>query len=63
MTYRLDGWQDITTVQRYELDRRLEREYEGLAYDLKVCGAGYPSHRKDVIKAIHVELGRRENGA
>lgn len=61
MTYRLDGWQDIATVGRYELDRRLKREYEGLAYDLKICGMGYPSPRKDVIKAIHVELCRRES--
>lgn len=59
MTYRLDGWQDIRDVSTYELNRRLDREYEMLAYDLKVCGAGYPSPRKDTIKAIHIEMGRR----
>lgn len=59
MTYRLDGWQDITTVSEWELRRRLEREYEMLAYDLKVCGSGYPSPRKNVIRAIHVEQARR----
>jgi hypothetical protein len=59
MTYKLDGWQDITTVDGWELRRRLEREFDRLTYDLKICGSGYPSPRKAVIQAIHVELARR----
>jgi hypothetical protein len=52
-------WLNTETASRWELERELEREYEGLAYDLKVCGPGYPSPRKESIRHIHVALAKR----
>lgn len=60
MTRTFATWMNTETASRRELERELEREYEGLAYDLKVCGPGYPSPRKDSIRRIHRELARRE---
>lgn len=62
MTRSFATWLDIETASTYELKRELEREYDRLAYDLKVCGSGYPSPRKQSIEDIAVELARRESG-
>lgn len=60
MTYRLDGWQPIDTLSKYELQSRMDREVSELADDLRICGSGYPSPRHEVIREIAKEMVRRE---
>ena len=55
MTRTFDRWVDIKTASDYTLTRELEMTMEDLAYDLKVCGSGYPSPRRQTIRDIIVE--------
>ena len=58
--YRLDGWRPIEDLSGYELRSRFDRELERLTDDLRVCGQGYPSPRREVIRQIALEQARRE---
>lgn len=51
---------DIETAPDYVLARELEMTLEDVAYDKKVCGAGYPTPRMDTVRAIIVEQERRK---
>jgi hypothetical protein len=57
--YSFATWLHIPTATTNQLLDELAREWDRLAYDLKICGAAYPSPRKESIRRIHVELERR----
>lgn len=61
MTRTLDRGVEIETAPDYVLERELEMTLADLAYDLKVCGSGYPSPRKETIRNIIREQIRRES--
>ena len=50
---------EIETAPDYLLARELDMTLEYLANDLRVCGSGYPSPRKETVRAIIVEQERR----
>ena len=59
MTRTFDRWVEIENLTDYQLERELETTLEDFAYDLKVCGPGYPSPRKQTIRDIIIEQERR----
>lgn len=60
MTHTLDRWVEIETASDYTLSRELEMTLADLAYDLKVCGRGYPSPRYETVRALIAEQERRK---
>lgn len=60
MTRTFNTWRDIETMSDYELEHELNDQIASLAYDLKVCGPGYPSPRKDTVRDIIREQERRK---
>lgn len=60
MTRTFDRWVETETASDYTLQRELDETLVDLAYDLKVCGPGYPSPRKATIRDIIAEQERRK---
>lgn len=60
MTRTFDRWVEIETASDYTLERELDSTLVDLAYDLKVCGRGYPSPRKKTVRDIIAEQERRK---
>lgn len=60
MTRTFDRGVEIESAPDYVLQRELEETLTDLAYDLKVCGRGYPSPRKATVAAIAREQVRRQ---
>ncbi|HUT78495.1 MAG TPA: hypothetical protein VM285_12455 [Polyangia bacterium] len=60
MARTFDRWVDISTASEYTLQRELDETLTDLAYDLRVCGRGYPSPRKETVREIIAEQERRK---
>ena len=59
MTRTFDRGVEIETASNYQLERELEMTLADVAYDKKVCGAGYPSPRMATVRALILEQERR----
>ena len=60
MTRTFDRWMEIETASDFDLARELQENLVDLAYDLRVCGATYPSPRYQTVRDLIREQERRK---